>query len=197
MDQATGDPLGILNGKTSNNYSKLLTVPLDSMVFHGSSIPVYYGAIRNTLNYGNISMSFNISYKFDYYFRKTSVNYYNLANTWSGSGDYAKRWQKPGDELITSVPSFVYPINSTRDAFYQDAAVLVDKADNIRLEDISLSYDIDKNLWHTMPFGHIRVYFYASNLGVLWKANKDGIDPYYNNVPKLGKAFSMGLNLTF
>ena len=32
--------------------------------------------------------------------------------------EFAQRWQKPGDELKTNVPSVIYPANSLRDNFY-------------------------------------------------------------------------------
>jgi len=48
-----------------------------------------------------------------------------------------------------------------------------------------------------LPFRKIRLYGYASNLGLLWAANKKGIDPYYNNIPAEGKRFSIGVALDF
>jgi len=30
-----------------------------------------------------------------------------------------------------------------------------------------------------MPFTHLQVYIYASNLGLIWTANKDHLDPDY------------------
>lgn len=91
----------------------------------------------------------------------------------------------------------IYPANINRDNFYNYSQVLVDRADNIRLEDISLSYEIDRATWQRLPFNRVRLFFYVSNIGALWIANKDGIDPYYNNVPKNGKRAALGLNLDF
>jgi hypothetical protein len=34
-------------------------------------------------------------------------------------------------------------------------------------------------------------------VALLWKANKDGIDPYYINVPKEGPRWSLGANFHF
>jgi len=68
---------------------------------------------------------------------------------------------------------------------------------NIRLEDISISYDIDKAQWKALPFKHVRFYGYAANLAVLWTANSKHIDPYYNNITAARKSFSLGLNISF
>jgi len=198
LDPATGDPLGYYNGATSKDYSSIFNqTSLDSMVYNGPAQPVYYGAIRNIFSWKNLSLSFNISYKMRYYFRKPSINYSNLLYNWTGSGDYTLRWQKPGDEKNTNVPSFVYPVDVFRDFFYTYSNLLVERGDNIRLEDISLSYDLDKQKYHALPFNHVRFYLYASNLGLLWIANKEHIDPYYLNTPKQGKSLSVGLNVNF
>lgn len=56
---------------------------------------------------------------------------------------------------------------------------------------------MNKNMLNRTPFNAVRLYIYASNMGVLWKANTAGIDPYYNNVPTPAKRFTFGANLTF
>ena len=73
----------------------------------------------------------------------------------------------------------------------------MDKADNIRLEDINLSYTLLKGTWRKMPFQSVRIYGYVSNLGALWVANKEHIDPFYVNSPKPGKSFAFGFNINF
>jgi hypothetical protein len=198
LDPATGDPLGYYNGGSSKDYNSIYTqTSLDTMVFNGAAQPAYFGAVRNSFTWKNISVSANISYKFGYYFRKPSINYYSLFSTWNGSGDYANRWQKPGDEKITNVPSLVYPANSDRDFFYEYSEILVEKGGNIRLEDVTVSYDIDRQQWHQLPFKHCRFYLYSSNLCGLWVANKYDIYTYYIKVTKQSLALSMGVNINF
>lgn len=199
LDPATGDPLGYRNGESSNDYNDIyFNTPLDSLINNGPVQPTIYGALRNTVSFKNLSLSFNISYKFGNYFRAQSVYYAGLLSGWGGHGDYALRWQKPGDELTTYVPSLVYPNdNSNRDEFYRYAQVLVHKADHIRLEDINLSYNVARGKNSRLPFSNLRLYLYASNLGVLWKANKAGIDPYYNNIAAEGRRLAIGGTFTF
>lgn len=197
LDGSTGDPLGMLQGKSTTDYNAIMQQSIDSVQYNGAAQPVCFGAVRNTLQWKQFTLSFNISYKLGYYFRLASVNYNSLFSTWSGHGDYALRWQQPGDEQHTHVPSMVYPGNSQRDDFYNYASVLVERADNVRLEDISISYDLDKANCKALPFKHIRVYGYAANLAVLYTANSKHIDPYYNNIPSDGKRFSLGINISF
>ncbi|TDW99815.1 SusC/RagA family TonB-linked outer membrane protein [Dinghuibacter silviterrae] len=201
LDPYNGNPIGYLNGKPTEDAASIVgQTTLDSMVYNGPATPVFFGALRNDLAYKRLSLSFNISYKFGYYFRKPSVDYFQLFNNNTTNGDYARRWMKPGDEVRTHVPSApsTAQFDHNRDNFYEASKVLVSKADNIRLEDIRLSYDIDKTVWRQMPFGHVRLYIYASNLGPLWKANAFGIDPYYNNNTRLeAVALSVGTTIDF
>ncbi|MHB1921120.1 MAG: SusC/RagA family TonB-linked outer membrane protein [Chitinophagaceae bacterium] len=198
LNPTNGNPQGIYHGKASTDYAGMANnIPLDSMVYNGPVQPVDFGAFRNTFLWKGFSLSVNISFKAGYYFRMPSVVYSSLFSTWTGSGDYAKRWQKPGDEKTTHVPSMVYPNDPNRDLFYQNSQVLVEKGDNIRLEDITLSYLLSHQQWEKLPFQTIRLYLYAANLGLIWAANKEGLDPYYVNSPEAGKKISFGVHITF
>ena len=198
LNPQTGAPQGYLNGKVSEDYSSILsTTPLDSLVYNGPAQPTLFGALRNTFSWKGFSLSVNISYQAGYYFRTRSVVYSDLYSSWTGSGDYAKRWQQPGDEAHTHVPARAYPADYASDAFYAGSSVLVERGDHIRLADATFSYEVDKKEARRLPFAHLRLYAYAGNLGVLWTANKEHIDPYYNNAPAAGKSFSLGVNVTF
>jgi hypothetical protein len=92
--------------------------------------------------------------------------------------DFAARWLKPGDETSTIVPSMAeYGVDPFRDGFYNNTSVTVARADHIRLQDVSLGFDLDRNNWRAIPLKHIRLYLYANNLGIIWKANNFGLDP--------------------
>ncbi len=43
-----------------------------------------------------------------------------------GHPDYEKRWQHPGDEKLTQVPTMIYPADPSRDAVYSLTNILVD-----------------------------------------------------------------------
>ena len=201
LDPATGDPMGYVNGTISKDYNSLVNIPVDQLQYHGSAIPLVYGTFRNNLSWKGFSLSVGISYKLGYYFKRASISYNDLFNNWNGHGDFAKRWQHPGDEKTTSVPSMIYPItNNNRDAFYNYSSVLVERGDHIRLQDIAFSYDLEeKYLTGKLPFKSLRLYTYINNIGILWKANKSGLDPDYvnNSGFPLTTTFSLGIKTTF
>jgi len=99
------------------------------------------------------------------------------------------RWQQPGDEGKTNVPSFIYPVNYSRDNFYAVSEINVLKGDHVRLQYINLSYAIYKK--HTLPFEVLQLYFNAANLGVLWRANKYHIDPDNPTGYPVSKSFTL------
>jgi hypothetical protein len=167
------------------------------MVYNGPAQPTSFGALRNTFSWKGWSLSFNISYKFGYYMRENGLKYYNLANYWNGSDEYHRRWQQSGDERKTHVPSLMYPFVSARDDFYANSSVLVVRADNIRLEDLRVDYELNRDRWKKLPFRRLVLYSTVTNLGLLWTANKDGIDPFYLNMPRDGKHFSVGASIQF
>ncbi len=184
LDPVNGDPRGYLNGQVSKDYTSILNnTPIEDLVYHGTTRPNVFGALRNSFEYRGISLSFNITYKFDYYFRRKSINtnYTQLINSGQPNSDYATRWQKPGDELYTNVPSLVYAANANRNIFYRSSEVLVEKGDHIRLQDVAISYDL-KNILKKGPLRSFQAYTYVNNLGILWRANKSGIDPDINDL---------------
>jgi TonB-linked SusC/RagA family outer membrane protein len=205
LDPATGDPQGYSAGKVSKDYTAIMAnYQPDSLRFKGSARPTVYGSLRNDFSYGGFSLSVNVLYEFGYVFRRASTSLNGadiLSSSFSQNLDYAQRWQMPGDEQQTSVPSVVYPSNGNRNTFYQYSEALVENAANICLQDIRLSYALRPSVLRRTPFRSLQVYGYASNLGILWRANKYGIDP---DVPsQFSHAFpnpfslSLGVNAQF
>jgi len=193
-----GNPQGYLNGQLSEDYTSILnSTNSTSLIYNGSATPKYFGTIFNNFNYKRFALSVGIGYKLDYYFRRTSLNYGSLYGGNFNQADFNNRWQNPGDENHTYVPSMIYPDNIYRDEFYTYSNVLVDRADNIRLKDLRFSYALDKQLIPGLPFKTLQVYFYANNLAILWRANHDGLDPDSPYAPPLTKTFSLGLNASF
>ncbi len=199
LSHDTGDPQGYVDGKVSTDYDAIFNggTKLTDLDYNGPSVPPYFGALHNGFSWKNFELDINITYRFGYYFRKSSTNYSALFYGWYGNKDYADRWQKPGDEAHTNVPSFLYPDNYNRDNFYINSSALVEKADNIRLEYINLNYTINKASLKQLPLQNLRLYCYINNAGILWRANKDGLDPDYPSSLKPGANFTFGLTATF
>lgn len=207
LDPNTGDPRSYLNDNVvsiSNTaagdaaFNALQIAPVNTLRYFGSGTPTYYGSFRNTFSYKSFSLSANLQYKLGYWFRRPSTEevFYNLLvdNDAIQGAEYANRWQKSGDEKFTNVPSFTYPVVSAyRDQLYQYSEINVLKADHIRLQEINLSYTFQKKTW---VLKNLRIYGNVSNLGIIWKANKLGLDPDSFDYP-IPRTYSFGLSANF
>jgi TonB-linked SusC/RagA family outer membrane protein len=181
LDPNTGDPQGFINGKVSKEYSALINGSDNSLLkYHGSSRPTTIGSFRNTFSYGDFSISANIVYKLNYHFRKISANTNYTETLGYVNSDYDSRWKLTGDELTTNVPSFIYNTDINRNNFYQSSETLIEKGDHIRLQDISLSYNISNVKCASIGLKALQLYGYINNIGILWRANRSEIDPDYN-----------------
>ncbi|WP_316811457.1 SusC/RagA family TonB-linked outer membrane protein [Pedobacter heparinus] len=196
-----GNPQGFLEGAKSINYTAILQEGVKkgidgNMTYVGAALPTTFGNVFNSFSYKNFSLSANIAYKLNYYFRKSTIDYSRLIQNGVGHPDYAKRWQKAGDELITNVPSFTYPNNvPNRDAFLSNSIVSVLKADHIRLQFVNLSYTLNKKTFSKLPFDELQFYMNASNLGILWRANNEELDPDYYDTIRPSKTIAFGLRV--
>lgn len=177
LDPDNGDPQGILDGQLSKEYAKIVqSAKPENILYIGSARPLYFGAVRNTFSYGPFSLSLTINFRLKYYFRRTSISYSNSEGL-GGHSDYTKRWQRPGDEIFTSVPSIPLVYNTNRDNLYLFSEALVERGDHIRFQDINLNYQIRKTKLSRLPFQQIEIFAFANNIGLLWRQNKSGLDP--------------------
>jgi hypothetical protein len=202
LDPQTGDPRFYISDTISKNYNSSLNdkFKLSDLLFTGKSRPAYAGSFSNTISWKGLSLYFNMTYKLGYYFRRSSINYSQLIGNWqNGNKDFALRWQKPGDEINTQVPSFIYPdaSNGNRDRYYNQSTILIEKADQVRLQFINLNYTVNSKVLKGLPISSLRVYFYANNLGIIWRANNRNIDPDNPNGIPSPKTYSFGIYAGF
>lgn len=178
LDPSTGEAQGYLNGEVSKDYTNIIGegTALEELDYFGSAIPTKFGSMINTIAYKNFSLNIGLSFKLGYWFRRNSINYTNLFNNWQGHKDYEKRWQNPGDELTTYIPSNSYTTNGSRDQFFEGTSVLVERGDHVRLQYINFGYSFQ----NIKALKVLHFFVNASNLGLLWKANKAGLDPDFN-----------------
>jgi TonB-linked SusC/RagA family outer membrane protein len=198
LDPQTGDPRGYLNGAPISDYAALADAATpQNLLYNGPSRPVAFGALRNTFGYGAWSLSVNISYELGFFFRRSSVIYADDYGLSQQSGDYALRWQKPGDEQHTVVPSLPQATSYQRDNFYTYSSALVEKGDNVRLQDLNLSYTFPKGILKGVPGSGLQLYLYAANLGILWRANQSHLDPDVPNNYPAPRTVAGGIRFTY
>jgi len=181
LNSQTGDPQGVFQGKISTEYAQILgSDTLSNMIYKGAANPTVFGSWRNTYYWNQWELSFNILFKLGYIFRRSSILYYAVFNQAStGHPDYERRWQHPGDEKRTNVPSMVLTYDPNRDDFYRNSAVLIERGDHVRLQDLQLGYTLGRSTLSKLPVQSVKFYLYANNIGILWKANHAGVDPDY------------------
>lgn len=180
LDPENGDPLGYLNGEISKNYTAISRDSLSNLIYHGSARPLFHGFVNHTIEYRNFSLFLNFSFRGGHYFKHNTISYSGLFAQWQTHSDYSKRWQQPGDEKVTTIPSMVYPANSTRDSFYANSEANVARGDVIRLDQLRLNYRWNRSFWKIKS---IEAGMHISNLGIVWKASKRDRDPDYFSIP--------------
>lgn len=200
LDPNNGDPLGTFNGQISNNYTGITgaTTTIDSLMYHGRALPAVFGSLGNSFRFKNFYLSFRMSFKFGYYAVKNTIKYSDLYNLNRTHSDYGLRWQKPGDEKQTNVPSAIYPASSRRDEFYEGAPVHVFRGDHIRFQYLTAGYEFNEEKVKGMPFRSCNIFVNVSNLGIIWRANQYKLDPDYSTgtIPP-SASYAIGCKLTF
>jgi TonB-dependent starch-binding outer membrane protein SusC len=198
LDPTDGDPQGYLGGKVSKDYEDIINnYSPDSLVFNGSAVPTTFGSLRNTFSYAGFSLSFNLVYKLGFVFRRpsTSIDYSDIIS--APVNDYDSRWQRPGDEKVTSVPSMAYPSNIERNLFYQYSNVLIESGDFVRFQDLGLSYSFNTKKLLNRSLDHLEVYSYINNIGIIWRKNKDRIDPDFVTGLPNPRTYCIGVKTSF
>jgi TonB-linked SusC/RagA family outer membrane protein len=198
----SGMPQGLLDGKPSTDYAAILSSTTTSdMVLNGPARPTTYGSLRNTFTYRGFSVSVNLLYKLNYYFRKDP--YRSASLPYTNYSEYVRRWQHPGDELRTTIPAQQYaPFDSNEEAFYSSSSAVVEKGDHVRLQDIGLNYAFHPGGHSLRAFKQLTLYSYVNNVGILWRANPDHLDPdllpgsVLASFP-LPRTFAIGCKATF
>lgn len=200
LEPSTGDPLVNYNNTIGKEYTAYInSLGLDDLIYHGPQSAPVFGSLRNSFSYAQFSLSFNLTFKLSYYFRRNSINYYNLFYNNAGHQDYEKRWQQPGDELTSQIPSFPKQLNDiNRALIYERSPELVEKGDHIRLQDIQLGYDLSGKHLNRIGIRSLRLNMYCANMGILWRKNKQGLDPDYPTTVILARpSYSFGLQANF
>lgn len=195
---AEGDPQGFLGSQISKNYTSINnSTDRNNLKFSGSAVPTIFGSFRNTFSLSSLELSINIGYKFGYHFRRSALQYNLLYSGDYHSNEYGQRWQKPGDEFITTVPSLINPASVSRDQFYALSESTIEKGDHIRLNDVQLTYTLNTSGLKKIGLGSVGFYTYANNLGIIWRANKRHIDPDARSGYPIAKSISFGIKTNF
>lgn len=159
---------------------------LEAIHDYGSTVPTHSGSFHTSVNYKNFSLSALFIYELGHKMRNTFLPMLNN-NYSSAMGGYVtditvvnkdivNRWQQPGDEAFTNIPRAVYEYESdfnyaSRDIYnYADINIL--DASNVRLSNISLGYQMPKNVVNKVKLQDVRFNLNAENV-YTWAKSRD------------------------
>ncbi len=201
LSSENGYPIVMLDGNVSQDYTSYHNgLKLEDLVETGVRIPQFYGSIRNVFSYKNFSLDALISWKSNYVFRRSSISTNDEYSLGGYHMDYFDRWKKPGDEKFTDVPASgkIGEDTPNSSVIYKASEAVISKGDHIRLQDINLSYTLPSRFAEKLSIRNMRFYAYARNLGILWKANKHGIDPdFVEAMFVVPRSYALGIQLGF
>jgi TonB-linked SusC/RagA family outer membrane protein len=152
---------------------------LSALKYAGRSTAPYFGSFNTSVRFREFTLMAIATYQFGSVFLRPTITSYptsRLGTSYDLSADVAKRWKKAGDEANTTVPDVAGIYASTSLLRYQQSDINVLKGDYIRLRELSLAYQIPVGSF-TNAVKSANFAFSARNLGLLWRANKEGIDP--------------------
>lgn len=199
LDPDSGDPIGYLDGAPSKDYYSLTTTgtKFNDLVYVGSILPLWSGSWGHQLKWKSLQLQFRLMGSFGHYIQRPTY-YIGDRGFQKAYSDFSNRWQKPGDEKITNVPSFVYPHDDNRQMFYTRSSVLAEKADFIRLQYVNLSITPRLSPRLKKHIQSLNFALIANNLGLIWKATKVPGDPQLGlaNMPGL-KNIGLSFSATF
>ncbi|MEO6134274.1 MAG: SusC/RagA family TonB-linked outer membrane protein [Ginsengibacter sp.] len=137
-------------------------VALEDLKFMGTTTPKYVVGLNNQFTFGNFDLSFLFMYYGGYVTRVEAPDPFKIIDNGrvlAGSENY---WKKAGDETSTEIPGF--PVINTPGYFdsyarlgYNYASKFVRKADNIRLRDVVVTYNLKAAALSKMGFSRTQL----------------------------------------
>ncbi|CAD0001267.1 SusC/RagA family TonB-linked outer membrane protein [Flavobacterium chungangense] len=180
---------------------------LDAIHDYGSIVPTHSGSFHTAVSYKNFSLSALFIYELGHKIRNTFLpmleNNYNgalggyVSNITTVNKNIVNRWQQPGDEAFTNIPRAVYEyeadyISDSRDIYrYADINIL--DASNVRLSNISLAYQLPKELIKRVNLQDVRFNLNAENVYTWAKTS----DAKYMIGGYQSPSFVLGVNVNF
>lgn len=210
LDPATGHSRIYDNKGGIVNSWGFPTLYAKDQVYAGRTTPPVFGGFSNDFFYKNWRLSTRITYYLGHKFLKRDLqsNQYPTSSQLSGKLSSSRllvdRWRKPGDEVFTNVPGITATNASANSIeFYNNSDISVRDAGHARFQQLTLSYQVPNDLLRkTGFFKSASAGITASNLGIIWRKNKDGIDPdyvmtdTYNNLPPVAN-YTVNFQFTF
>ena len=205
---------------TSRDQSQIVKMddPKDYLVYSGQADPKISGGFTTSLRYKNLTLNANFAYSLGSVKRLNFL--YSGALTMPAPQDnlhkdLLKRWKKPGDELTTNIPGFVFdgsteynlyvPIPSTVSLnsyeMYNYSDIRVVKGDFLRCRNLSLSYTIPQKYLKKFGVSMMSCMFNVTNPLTICSSKFRGQDPEQGGTGgtalPITQTYSFSLNVSF
>jgi len=187
---ANGNITSVLDSATvlgSISYSGVTRAPWTGGLIHDLRYKQFFSRVTFTFNLGHVM--------------RTYIP--NLGNNNENSVLIKDRWRKPGDEQFTDVAKLSNTaLNTNYRAFViQNGTNSVMSADNARIQEIMLGYNISSSLLKKFGLSSFSIALTAQNVAV-WARNKYHLDPSIVDVSgrvgmPLPKQYSCNINVSF
>jgi TonB-dependent starch-binding outer membrane protein SusC len=167
---------------TGPNDGNLLPANVTTLTFDdrqnlGQGIPTYFGALTNNFRFKQFELEVMFRYSGGNKIMNVTRQEALLSNSFHNNGvEILQRWTKPGD--VTNVPRVYFGQSNRINQNGLAISRFVEDGDYIRLQNLSLTYTLDKELVGRIFKGgvdNIRFYIQGQNLGV-W-TDYSGADP--------------------
>lgn len=207
-----GDPqIRLANGTITKGKN---VAQVDDVAFMGTTVPKVTGGFTNSLQYKSLTLTANMIFNLGHVMRKDLNTLYTdrltgITGMFTGNIEpyFLNRWKAPGDELTTNIPAYVSSMdedyNRRDNNYYRFADINVVSASYIKLRDITLAYRLPAPALRLLHLTGINLFVQTGNF-MLWKANKEGIDPEYHTLttgtrrmPAFTHSYSVGANVNF
>lgn len=170
----------------------------------GQGVPVWFGAVSNTLTYKGFTLDFMFRYSGGNMIMNYTKQESLMNQSFQNNGkEILNRWTKPGD--VTDVPRLYYGQGNNINQNSIATSRFVEKGDYLRLQNVALSYAVNSQALQKLTNGFVqqaRVYVQGQNLHV-W-TSYSGADPdnissggVDQNVSPQIRTISFGLNVGF
>lgn len=228
IDEAIADGTLMITENVRPGFVKYIDQTGDGIITYddvtklGNGLPDFFGGLSNTINYKGIGLYVNLTFSYGNdvfngmrYYLESSHNRFNAlaetTNRWRPTLNYYDPINnETGGLFMEGNASERYPIAAGKKLPELPLDHWIEDASFLRINDVTLSYDLPKQVLENIKISKMRIFITGSNLHVFTKYS--GYDPEvngsngassflmpgldYGNYPK-SRIISAGLNLTF
>lgn len=202
----TGKPLAYKADGTK--VSSLANLTVADLVYSGTTVPPYSGALTNSFAYKNLSLSFMFVFYAGGVARDVMPNYITNTETFNTNvnRNVMNYWQKPGDENDPNKSPAILRYASTNITYlWYGADKFVKSTSYAKLRDLTFGYQFSQQWVKKIGLSRLNLQCQVQNLFYI-AANKEGLDPegwlglsVANSIrqPQLPKTYTIGLAASF